>query len=401
MRILLINHFPLEGSGSGTYTRDIAYFLAQRGHEVCVILAENREPEPVAGVQLRPVYFNGYEGSPNSLPFNFPCFTTHPRSVAQFADLSTDELEEYFAAFDTVITEAIDTLKPDIIHVQHIWFLGYLAARQLLPFVITAHGTDLMGFEKWPKLREYGNIAANVCKRVIAISKDNYQSTVGTYPQLRNKTIMLPNGYNNEIFYPDAQDRSKLLTSYGVPYRGERIILFAGKLTSFKGVDVFLHAVKKYEEQHPGAFVTLIAGAGEEDASLRDLAQDLGLKATFFLGHRSQAQLRELYSTADIFVMPSRFEPFGLVALEAMACGLPVVATNQGGLPDFVVKEVGTVTVCDPEALYQAAMKELEINKITPGRREMVAQYALNGFSMVNYAKELEKLYLEVLAEAE
>jgi len=399
MRILLINHFPLEGSGSGTYTRDIAYFLSKRGHEVTVILAENREPEPLPGVQLMPVYFNGFEASSDPLPFNFPCFTTHPRSINTFANLTTDELEDYFAAFDAAITEAIDTLQPDIVHVQHIWFLAYLASLHQLPFVITAHGTDLMGHEKWPQLREYANIAATACKRVIAISKDNYQLTVSTFSQLKRKTVLLPNGYNNEIFYPDEQDRSELLASYSVPYSTERIILFAGKLTNFKGVDVFLHAVKKYEEEYPGAFVTLIAGAGQEDANLRELAQELELKSTYFLGHRSQAQLRELYSTADIFVMPSRFEPFGLVALEAMACGLPVVATNQGGLPDFVVKEVGTVTVCDPDALYQAAMKELNINEITPGRREIVAAYALNGYSMVHYAEELERIYLEVLAE--
>ena len=398
MRVLLINHFPLEGSGSGTYTRDVAHYLVVKGHEVCVIFPENEKPDELAGVHYRLVYFNGCSESASALPFNFPCFTTHPRSTTTFSDLSKHELDEYCVAFDKAITEAIDSFKPDIIHVQHIWLLSYLASKHQVPFVITAHGTDLMGYEKWPQFREFADTAADSCDRVIAISWDNLHIAMDTFPQIKSKTVLLPNGYNDEIFYPVKVSRSALLAEYGVPYEEEKIVLFAGKLTHFKGADVLLHATRKYESLYPGAFTTVIAGAGKEDTMLRQLAEELGLTSTYFIGHRSQAELRELYSASDIFVIPSRYEAFGLVALEAMACGLPVVATNNGGLSDFVTDKVGSVTDCDPDALFKAILKEIDNNEKAPERSSLVATYALDHYSMVHYVEELEQIYLDVLA---
>ena len=105
----MINHFPLAGSGSGTYTKNLAVHLAELGHEVSVILPENTlSIDPLPGVQLHPVYFTPEDGSPapsGALPFNFPCFTTHPRSTMTFAELSEPALEMYKEAFRRAIAE--------------------------------------------------------------------------------------------------------------------------------------------------------------------------------------------------------------------------------------------------------------------------------------------------------
>lgn len=90
LRVLMINHFPLEGSGSGTYTKNLATQLVERGHNVCVIMPETRSDFPrYEGVRLHPVYFtadsDAHGALPESaLPFNFPCFTTHPQSTTTF-----------------------------------------------------------------------------------------------------------------------------------------------------------------------------------------------------------------------------------------------------------------------------------------------------------------------------
>jgi glycosyltransferase involved in cell wall biosynthesis len=207
MKVLFVNHFPLEGSGSGTYTGNIAQYLTKNGHEACIIFPENTKPAQEPGLLICPVYFSGDAPISDALPYNFPCFTTHPRSNTTFSDLSTSELSQYLAAFDKAISETIRTFRPDIIHAQHIWCLSYLISKYTAPFVITTHGTDLMGYEKWPKYRQYADMAVNKCARIIAISKDNYQSTIKTFPQAANKTLLMSNGYNDGIFYIENIDR--------------------------------------------------------------------------------------------------------------------------------------------------------------------------------------------------
>ena len=118
MKILMINHFPLEGSGSGTYTKNLAVSLTKKGHEVCIIMPENRENYPMLdGIRLHPVFFtddgiaSGGVKAPapkGALEFNFPCFTSHPRSVTTFADLDEMQLAAYKAAFTAALKEEIE-----------------------------------------------------------------------------------------------------------------------------------------------------------------------------------------------------------------------------------------------------------------------------------------------------
>ncbi len=398
MKVLLINHFPLEGSGSGTYTRNIACYLIKMGHEVCIIFPENKIPDELPGTILCPVFFND-KTHKDGIKYNFPCFTTHPRSTTTFADLNDDELAQYLSAFDSVISEKIKSFEPDIVHVQHIWCLSYLAAKHDIPLVITTHGTDLMGYEKWPRFRKYAEDAMAKCHKVIAISGYNKTAMLDLFPRADEKTILLSNGYDNDSFFPEEIDRKTLLARYDIPYDHEKIVLFAGKLTSFKGVDVLLRAEQKYEGYKPGHIITVIAGSGAEEDVLRQLEETLKLQSLHFIGHRNQVELRQLYSSADIFAMPSRNEPFGLVALEAMACGLYVIASDTGGLPDFINDKVGDlVAPDDPDALYEAIINKLYSSGEDGKEKSSIAQYTLTHYSQTNYMDKLEKIYLEIIS---
>ena len=404
MRILMINHFPLEGSGSGTYTKNLATQLVKLGHEVCVIMPENAADIPqYQGVRLHPVFFTNPDDptatDAGALPFNFPCFTTHPASVMAFADMNPEQMKAYLVAFQQAINEEVRAFEPDVIHGQHVWALPSLAAEVGVPMVITAHGTDLMGYDKWPELRHFADTAMEACEKVICISADNEKLVREVFPQYADKIVRMRNGYNPDIFYPRVLDREEVLGRFGIDYKGENLILFAGKMTRFKGIDILLDAAATYEEERPNA-MTVLAGDGEERANLEAQAEELGLKRVHFIGNISQDQLADLYCVADIDLVPSRREPFGLVAVEAMACGTPVVAANEGGLPDFVNDSVGMLVEPEnPTDLARGIVETLDRALASGAWRADIANYAEVNYSQAAIIRELDALYREVAGE--
>jgi L-malate glycosyltransferase len=401
MRVLLINHCPLDGSGSGTYTKNIALHLQKRGHRVSIIFPENQPVLILPNIRMNPVMFSSDTFRCAGMPFNFPCFTTHPQSNTTFADLGSRELTQYLTAFSAVLRREVRQFQPDIIHSQHAWCLSWLASLCSIPLVVTIHGTDLMGCIKWPGFCGFAQEAVAGSCRVLAVSEDNCHFAARVIPSCREKITVLPNGYNEDVFFRQDVNREALLDSLGFMYRGEYIVFFAGKLTPFKGVDTLLKAAQCYESLAGREIITLIAGDGEEMEKLSELHKALGLKNTFFLGNQNQDILRQLYNAADVFVMPSRNEPFGLVALEAMACGLPVVASNGGGLPEFINSDVGTlVSPDDVEEFCGAILEELAKRDTEPGRREHIARYARENFAQAQFVTKLEDIYRSVIETA-
>lgn len=390
------NHFPLQGSGSGIYTLNVAQELVRLGHEVLVIVPDHeaipagRYPFPVDVI-----YFdNGQNRQLAEAAFNFPCFTTHPRSVQTFYELSDAQVAEYVNLWRRHIGDAIASFHPDIIHAHHVWVTPYVASESGLPYVISVHGTDLMGFRKGPRYREMALTAADRALGLIAISRQVAADTIETYQVSKEKVHIIWNGFDTGIFriLPETS-KSTVMSEFGIEPGGEwPLVSFVGKFTDFKGIDVLLRAAAVYEQAIPGV-QTVLVGHGQLWDDMHRLRDELNLRGVHFLGHQPQPTVARIYNVADVSVVPSRVEPFGLVAVEALACGTPVVATNMGGLPDFINDQVGAlVPVDDHQALAEAIITELS-NQTKGTKGVYASQYALQGFSWAGQVSKMAQLY--------
>jgi glycosyltransferase involved in cell wall biosynthesis len=386
MRVLLPNHFPLEGSGSGIYTQNVAREITNKGHEALAITPAHNEQEGFP-FEVHTILFapDGTEDiSGRRLPFNFPCFTTHPLSTTTFADLDDGQRHAYVQAFQAAIDSAVREWNPDVIHAQHLWVTSYAAHNTGVPYVVTAHGTDLMGFRKYEAWKELALEGTQHAHAIIAISRQVARDTMKLYAIPEERVHIVMNGFNEAIFHVMPVKRAEVLAKYALPIEPEILITFIGKLTEFKGVDVLLNAARIYEREL-GDVMTLIIGDGALRLQLEAQAERLGLDGVHFLGHQPQP------------AVPSRVEPFGLVAVEALACGTPVVATNEGGLPDFVDDRVGALVDVDDSAVLAEAIIDEIRSKSKATKGPFAAAYALKDFSWSGQVDKMIAIYQEAI----
>lgn len=392
MRVLLMNHFPLQGSGSGVYTMNIARALARKGHEVCIIMPENQVLDTLRedSIEYHPVYFN--DCTADALDFDFPCFTTHPRSVTTFYELSDEQIARYEKAFKKALDEVVASFDPDVIHCGHIWLQAAYAADCKKPLIITAHGTDLIGYRESERFRTQARKAFDAAFAVVTISNENEELVKDVFGP-SSKVLLIKNGYDPHVFYPEEVTVAQVLDLFDIPQDYDTVISFAGKFAHFKGIDVLLNAAALYERE---GVATLLAGDGELFEEMASLAESLGLEHVHFLHNQPHDMLRKLYSCATVSLLTSRNEPFGLVAIEAMACGAPVIGSNQGGPLDIIKPGVGLLFESgDPEDLAR------EVNQVLDGDitfdRAQVAAYALDTYSQDKSIDRLIELYEEAM----
>ncbi len=161
---------------------------------------------------------------------------------------------------------------------------------------------------------------------------------------------------------PAGIDVSKYLNTSSIKHNPE-IILALCYLIKRKGIDVLLKAFAKISKYHPQSRIWIVGNGPEED-NLKQLAEELGIaKKVRFWGFIDNKQVSKYYAEAGIFVSPTRNEPFGQTFLEAMAAGLPVLATKTGGIPDIVTKDVGKIFDIDDVDTLAKYLDEILGNK--------------------------------------
>ncbi|HUJ08296.1 MAG TPA: glycogen synthase [Streptosporangiaceae bacterium] len=326
-----------------------------------------------------------------------------------------DLLLDANAALQTISTDlamAAAVGSADLVH-SHTWYAnlaGHLAATLYgIPHVMTVHSLEPL--RPW-KAEQLGGgyalsswcekVAVESAAAVIAVSAGMRSDALAAYPALHpGRVHVIRNGIDTTEYAPDPG--TDALAMHGID-PGRPYVLFVGRITRQKGLSVLLRAA---EHLDPAIQLVLCAGLAdtpELEAEVTGLVEHLRSArtgVTWIPGMLPKAQVIQLLSHATVFVCPSLYEPLGIVNLEAMACGAPVVASRVGGIPEVVVDgQTGLlVPPDDPAELAKAIMsladdKERAAAMGAIGRRWVTAE-----FSWAAIAAQTAELYATLYAE--
>jgi L-malate glycosyltransferase len=303
--------YPTYG-GSGVVATELGKYLASKGHNVHFISYS------------QPVRLNTFS---NNIFYHevsvsdYPLFTYSP----------------YELALTSMLVDVVKYEKLDLLHVHYAIphaSAAYLAKHILesqginIPYVTTLHGTDITLVGKSPSFEPVITFAINESDAVTAVSESLKQDTY-KYFNVKRDIHVIPNFIClDEYKLSNGQEAKKVYAT-----NGEKVLIHISNFREVKRVTDVVKVFDGVRKQLPAKLI--FVGDGPDKSKVERMCRDLNMCDDIkFLG--PQKSTTEILSLSDLFVLPSETESFGLAALEAMACGVPVVASNSGGIPEVV-----------------------------------------------------------------
>lgn len=355
--------YPTYG-GSGVVATELGKALASVGHEV---------------------HFITYTQPPR-LDFFSENIFYHEVSVASYP------LFEYLPYESALASKMVDVTvneQLDLIHVHYAIphaSAAYLAKQILkykgihVPVITTLHGTDITLVGRDPSFEPVVTFSINESDGVTAVSESLRDDTYSSFEILSNIEV-IPNFIDLERFKKQPKEHFKL----AICPNGEKLLMHTSNFRKVKRIEDIIHVFAKVQKQVPSKL--LLVGDGPERSGIEALCRDLGVASDVrFLGKLDT--IEEALSLADLFFLTSEKESFGLAALEAMACEVPVISSDAGGIPEVnihgvtgFVSKIGdiddmvanTVKILKDEALHTqmkanalARAKDFSLEKILP-----------------------------------
>ncbi|HEV3496054.1 MAG TPA: glycosyltransferase, partial [Actinomycetes bacterium] len=338
-----------DGGGMNVYVRELSSALAGAGVD-CDVFTRSWRPG------LRPVQ----EVEPG--------FRVHHIPAGPDALVAKEHLAEHVEEFTAGVLDRIETSgPPGVIHANY-WLSGVaghvLKHRLELPLVSTFHTLARVkaeeAAEEHDKRAKAEAEVIGCSDAILASSADEAAQLERLYGAVPQRIEIVPPGVDHHLFSPGDQRAARA----GLGLHDEPVVLFVGRIQPLKGADVAVRALAALPHRH--ATLLLVGGpSGQEGKAeltrLHTLVAELGLTGRVrFMPPQPHGQLASYYRAADVCVVPSRSESFGLVALEAAGCGTPVVAAAVGGLRTLVAHGVSGFLVegRDPQA-YAAYVAKL------------------------------------------
>jgi N-acetyl-alpha-D-glucosaminyl L-malate synthase BshA len=366
--------YPTFG-GSGVVATELGKALAQRGHQI---------------------HFITY-AQPIRLDFFSENIWYHEVNISSYPLF---QYPPYESALAGKMVDVVKYEKLDLLHVHYAipHATSAFLAKQILkqqgldiPVITTLHGTDITIVGKDPSLRPVITFSINESDGVTAVSNDLKQETIDTF-RVDKDIQVIYNFVDLERFHRQEKDHFKRF----ICPNGEKLLVHASNFRPVKRIEDAILVFAKVKELIPSKLVLI--GDGEERPNIERLVRKLGISEDVrFLGKLEA--MEEVLSVADLFIMPSEKESFGLAALEAMACKVPVISSNTGGLGELNIhgvtgflSDVGDIDDMVKNALYILDEAHLE------GFKERALERAQE-FNMDTIVKQYEEYYSTIVQD--
>ncbi|BFH61826.1 N-acetyl-alpha-D-glucosaminyl L-malate synthase BshA [Paenibacillus azoreducens] len=367
-----ITCYPSLG-GSGVVATELGKLLAEKGHQVHFIT--HSIPFRLGGTFDKNIFYHEVEVS-DYYVFRYPPYdmslATKMAQVAKIQEL--DILHVHYAVPHAVCA-----------------FLAKQMVGDQLKVVTTLHGTDITVLAQDESLKDLIRLAINESDAVTAVSQDLINETRDVLDITRDIDLTY-NFVDKRIYYP--RDTTSLRNDFAEP--NEKIVMHISNFRPVKRVGDVVDIFAKVNEKIPSKL--LFVGEGPDLPKVQCRIRELGLQdKVFFLG--KQDEIAQVISLADVLLLPSEKESFGLVALEAMACGVPTVGSTAGGIPELVVHgETGFLApVGDTKRMADYTIQLLSNEALAATFREACLKRACRDFCDGLITNKYEQIYNRVL----
>ncbi len=350
MKVCLITYeFPPQVGGEAVYTSGLASALDDLGAEVTVITTSEKSISVSNEENLKII--------------RLPKARVLPKMYS-------------FSMYANKILESYMTGKIDLIHNTSDYNEIVIPRGRKIPVIATIHhpyakerriykaNTNKIDYLKYALQRKINYLEFNskiLCKRadrLIAVSNYTARSVIEEYGVQPNKISVIPNAVDINTFNPDI-DGTEIRKKLNIG--SEKVILFVGRLDFQKGIEYLISAFSKIIIDFPEVKL-IVVGDGPLKDQVRAVISKYNLsKSVFLLGRVDVMDLPKIYAACDLFVVPSLMEGFGIVYLEAMACGKACIGTNIGGVEDVIADGITGLLVppADPTSIYLAIKRLL------------------------------------------
>ena len=305
----------------------------------------------------------------------------------------------YETALASAMVNVILNQNLDILHLHYAIPHASAAyfARQILkksgrdiPFITTLHGTDITLVGRDTTYAPVVTFSINESDAITAVS-DNLREETLRFFNIEKEITVIPNFVDIKRFHQTDKDHFKQMLAPD----NERILVHVSNFRAVKRVKDVIRIFEKIKKEIPSKL--LMIGDGPDRQNAEDLAREMGIyNDVRFLG--KQEQISEILSIADLFILPSQTESFGLSALEAMACNVPLISTNAGGLPEINIEgktgflsDVGDIESMAKNAIYILSDDE----RLAKFKTAAIAQ--ARRFEKQHIIPQYEKLYSDVI----